>query len=121
MSIGAAPTSIVRRCTRSRGLKALMVVAPVSVVQSVRPSGARAPTGQFVCGNFGDIPSLILPLIPEVGAGLVEVREAWSRSEQVGPAEARRRLALYVDFYARNGRLIRAVVDAAHRDDAVGQ
>jgi AcrR family transcriptional regulator len=71
--------------------------------------------------HFDDVPSMMLTMIAEVGSELVDVSEAWRRSERVGPEEARARLALYVDFYVRNGRVIRAVVEAAHHDGAVGQ
>ncbi|MCW2968075.1 MAG: hypothetical protein JWM71_1847 [Solirubrobacteraceae bacterium] len=70
--------------------------------------------------HFDDIPSMMLTMIAEVGGELVEVSEAWRRSDRVSPDEARARLALYVNFYVRNGRVIRAVVEAAHHDAAVG-
>jgi TetR/AcrR family transcriptional regulator, ethionamide resistance regulator len=71
--------------------------------------------------HFDDIPAMMLTLISEVGSELVDVSEAWRRSEHASAEEARRRLALYVDFYVRNGRLIRAVVDASHHDEVVGR
>lgn len=71
--------------------------------------------------HFEDIPGLMLTMIAEVGSELVEVSEEWRRSTRVGPPEARRRLAAYVDFYVRNGRLIRAVVEATHHDAQVAQ
>ena len=71
--------------------------------------------------HFEDIPALMLTLITEVGGELVEVSEEWRRSTRVSPQEARQRLARYVDFYVRNGRLIRAVVEASHHDAQVGQ
>ena len=69
--------------------------------------------------HFEDIPSLILALIGEVGAEVVELAEQWGRTGRADPQEARDRLALFVDFYTRNGRLVRAVVDAARDDDRV--
>ena len=40
--------------------------------------------------HFDDIPSLVLTLIAEVGAELVEVGEAWAQTEHTTPEEARR-------------------------------
>jgi AcrR family transcriptional regulator len=71
--------------------------------------------------HFDDIPSLVLELIAQVGSELVEVSEAWGRSNHASPEEARRRLTLYVDFYVRIGPLVRAVAEAANHDDQVGQ
>lgn len=71
--------------------------------------------------HFDDVPALVLALIAEVGAELVDVGQAWAHTDQVTPAEARERLARFVDFYARNGPLVRAVAEAAHHDDAVEQ
>jgi len=71
--------------------------------------------------HFEDIPSLVLALIGEVGAELVEVADRWGREGRADPVEARQRLGLFVDFYARNGALVRAVVDAARDDDRVNE
>jgi AcrR family transcriptional regulator len=71
--------------------------------------------------HFDDIPSLVLALMAEVGAELVEVGEQWAQTDRVSPEEARERLALFVDFYVRNGPLVRAVAEAAHHDDVVEQ
>jgi TetR/AcrR family transcriptional regulator, ethionamide resistance regulator len=70
--------------------------------------------------HFADIPTLILTLIGDIGAEMVEFSEEWRRSDAVGPDEARRRLEDYVDFYVRNGPLVRAVVEASHHDEMVG-
>lgn len=69
--------------------------------------------------HFDDIPSLILAMIAEVGAELVEVAERWAESDQVSVQEARRRLSYFVDFYVRNGPLVHAVAEAAHHDEEV--
>jgi AcrR family transcriptional regulator len=71
--------------------------------------------------HFDDIPSLVLTLIEEVGSELVEVAEAWAETDAVGPEEARKRLAIFVDFYVRNGPLVHAVAEAAHHDEEVEQ
>lgn len=69
--------------------------------------------------HFEDIPALMLTLIEEVGAELVELSEQWANTDRVGPEEARERLAGFVAFHVRNGPLVRAVAEAAHHDEAV--
>lgn len=69
--------------------------------------------------HFDDIPTLVLTLITEVGAELVAVGEAWAQAEDNTPLEARRQLGVFVDFYVRNGPVVRAVAEASHHDDAV--
>ena len=49
------------------------------------------------------------------------VGEAWAQTEHTTPEEARRRLGVFVDFYARNGPVVRAVAEASHHDDAVDE
>jgi TetR/AcrR family transcriptional regulator, ethionamide resistance regulator len=69
--------------------------------------------------HFDDVPALILVLIQEVGAELIEVAGEWAKTDRVSAEEAARRLARFVDFYARNGPLVHAVAEAAHHDQAV--
>jgi AcrR family transcriptional regulator len=69
--------------------------------------------------HFDDVPSLVLALIEEVGAELVEVAREWANTDRVNAKEARQRLAIFVDFHARNGPVVHAVAEAAHHDDAV--
>ena len=71
--------------------------------------------------HFEDIPSLVLAVMAEVGAELVEVAESWAQTDRVGPDVARERLASFVDFHVRHGPLLWAVAEAAHHDDAVEQ
>ena len=71
--------------------------------------------------HFDDVPTLILALIEELGAELVEVAEEWAQTERVTAAEARARLAHFVDFYVRYGPLVHAVAEAAHHDEVVEQ
>jgi AcrR family transcriptional regulator len=71
--------------------------------------------------HFDDLPSMVLALIGETGGELVELSEAWEQTDRVGPEEAHDRLSLFVDFYVRNGRLVRAVTEAAHHDELVQQ
>jgi AcrR family transcriptional regulator len=69
--------------------------------------------------HFDDIPALMLALIAESSTELVAVAQQWADTDTVTPGEARRRLALFVDYYVRNGRVIHAVSEAARHDDAV--
>jgi AcrR family transcriptional regulator len=69
--------------------------------------------------HFADVPALMLALIEDVGAEIVQAAQAWAGVDQVGPLVARERLAAFVDFHTRNEPLVRAVVEAAHHDDAV--
>jgi AcrR family transcriptional regulator len=69
--------------------------------------------------HFDDVPSLVLSLIAQVGGELVDISEQWVQAGQTGPDEARRQLGLFVDFYLRNGRLVRAVAEASHHDQTV--
>lgn len=71
--------------------------------------------------HFEDIPSLVMTLIGEVGAELVEAGQQWAGADRVSPDEARERLAIFVGFYVRNGPVVRAVAEAAHHDDMVEQ
>jgi AcrR family transcriptional regulator len=71
--------------------------------------------------HFDDIPALVLTLIQEVGAEMVVVAEQWADTDVVTPDEARKRLAIFVDFYVRNGPLVHAVSEAAHHDETVEQ
>ena len=69
--------------------------------------------------HFTDIPALVLALIDDVGAELVELARDWARTDRVGPEAARERLGGFVEFHTRNAPVIQAVVEAAHHDDAV--
>jgi TetR/AcrR family transcriptional regulator, ethionamide resistance regulator len=69
--------------------------------------------------HFDDVPSLVLALMEDVGGELMELAEAWTRSERVDAEEARRRLERFVDFYVRHGRLVHAVAAAANDDEIV--
>jgi AcrR family transcriptional regulator len=71
--------------------------------------------------HFDDIPSLVLTLIQEVGAELVDVAQQWAQTDRVGVEEARARLAGFVDFYVQHGPLVHAITQAAHHDPAVEQ
>lgn len=71
--------------------------------------------------HFDDLPSMVLALMAQTSGELVELSEAWEQTDRVGPDEAHDRLARFVDFYVRNGRVVRAVTEAAHHDEVVQQ
>lgn len=71
--------------------------------------------------HFDDVPDLVLALIEEIGSELVEVAAEWAATDLVTVAEARKRLALFVDFYVRYGPQVHAVAEAAHHDEVVEQ
>jgi AcrR family transcriptional regulator len=71
--------------------------------------------------HFDDVPALVLALITEVGAELVELGRQWALTDRASPDAARERLAGFVDFYVRHGPLVRAIAEASHDDEAVEQ
>lgn len=71
--------------------------------------------------HFEDVGALVLALIEEIGGELVTVSAQWAEQGRAGPDEAKQRLRLFVDFYVRHGRLVRAVSEGAHHDELVHQ
>lgn len=69
--------------------------------------------------HFDDLSSVVLALMAEVGAELVEVGRTWGELEHASREAARTHLAAFVDFHARNGVLVAAIDEAAHHDDEV--
>ncbi len=70
--------------------------------------------------HFDDIPDLVLRLLSQVGRELYEVAERWGETAGANyPDPARRALAGIVDFFARNGALVRAVAEAAASDERI--
>lgn len=69
--------------------------------------------------HFEDIPGLVLAVIAEVGAELVEVGADWAATSTASPTEARARLGRFVDFYVRHGPVVRAIAQASQQDAAV--
>ena len=68
--------------------------------------------------HFADLPDVVLQLLRSVGAELMEIGEGWVRagaSEPIG----RESMEAIVDFFARNGTLIRAITDAARYDPEI--
>src|SRR5437764_54477 len=45
--------------------------------------------------HFDDVPALVLALITEVGAELIELAEQWAAAEGIGPDRARARLSAF--------------------------
>jgi AcrR family transcriptional regulator len=99
-----------QRFLRERSFRELTVDALMATTEHSRTVFYR---------HFDDIPALVLALIDEVGAELVEQGDHWAESDRVSAAEARSRLAAFVDFYVRNGPLVHAVAEATHHDEEV--
>jgi AcrR family transcriptional regulator len=57
----------------------------------------------------------------EIGGELMALAQEWSQTDRVSAEEARSRLAAFIDFHARHGRIIHAVAEAAHHDEIVEQ
>ena len=103
-------TDAAQRFLRERSFRELSVDALMATTDHSRTVFYR---------HFDDIPSLVLAMIAEIGAEVVEVAQRWAESDEVSPEEARKRLAYFVDFYVRNGPLVHAVSEAAHHDAEV--
>lgn len=71
--------------------------------------------------HFDDVASLVLTLIQEIGAEVVDLGERWAATTTPGPDQARARLGALVDFHVRFGPLVRAVAEASHHDPEVAQ
>jgi AcrR family transcriptional regulator len=70
--------------------------------------------------HFDDITELVLKLMEDVGRELVEVAARWRQmSGHKYPAPARAALRAIVDFFQRNGPLVRAIADAASTDERI--
>jgi AcrR family transcriptional regulator len=71
---------------------------------------------------YDDLPTLVLHVLGDVGSELYRIVERWVEDGEVDfPAAAERGLTDIVDFFQRNGPLVRAVVDAASADELVEQ
>lgn len=69
--------------------------------------------------HFDDLADLALAVLQDVGNELYEVVQRWIASLGDGETAAREALAGIVDFFAREGRLVRAIAEAAHHDDEI--
>lgn len=70
--------------------------------------------------HFDDVTDLLLRLLAELGSELYAIAERWG--EQAGPdypAPALEGLGGIVDFFARNGPLVRAIAQAAATDEQI--
>jgi AcrR family transcriptional regulator len=70
--------------------------------------------------HFDDITELVLKLLEDIGAELFEVAARWRQmSGREYPEPARAALRAIVDFFTRNGPVVRAVADAAATDERI--
>jgi TetR/AcrR family transcriptional regulator, ethionamide resistance regulator len=70
--------------------------------------------------HFDDVTDLVLRLLADVGGELYAVAERWSADAGPGyPVAAREGLAAIVDFFVRNGPLVRAIAEAAATDEQI--
>ncbi len=70
--------------------------------------------------HFEDVPGLVLRLLEDVGRELFAIGQRWRRAAPEDfKGSAREGLAGIVDFMVREGRLVRAVRDAAATDELI--
>jgi AcrR family transcriptional regulator len=70
--------------------------------------------------HFDDVTDLVLRLYADVNEELLEVAEHWAAAAGIGyPAPGHEGLAGTVDFYVRQGPLVRAIREAAVSDERI--
>ena len=70
--------------------------------------------------HFDDATDLVLRLLAEVGSELYPIAERWgAKAGSNYPVAALEGLRAIVEFFARNGPLVRAIADAAATDDQI--
>jgi AcrR family transcriptional regulator len=70
--------------------------------------------------HFDDVTELVLRLLEDVGRELVEVAARWREvSGRNYPEPAQEALRAIVDFFTRNGPVVRAIADAAATDERI--
>jgi AcrR family transcriptional regulator len=69
--------------------------------------------------HFDDIPDLVLAVLQDVGTELYEISKRWAASIERGRSSVRASLGEVVDFWSREGPLLRAVAEAAHHDEEI--
>jgi TetR/AcrR family transcriptional regulator, ethionamide resistance regulator len=70
--------------------------------------------------HFDDLTDLVLRVFAAIGLELYTVAERWSSEAGVGyPGPAVAGLAGTVDFFAKHGRVVQAIVDAAATDEQI--
>jgi len=128
MAVGAAVQRTKRRQTREETRRQILDAAleflrehPFRELSAEALMTRTGHTRTVFYRHFDDIPALVLALIGEIGGELVEFSAEWGQVEHISPAVARERLSHYVDFYARNGPLVRAVMEARHHDERIEQ
>ena len=73
--------------------------------------------------HFDDTTDLVLRLLAETGQDLYSVAEAWGKvaADAADPAAAHEGLARVVDFFVKQGPLVRAIAEAAATDEQIEQ
>jgi AcrR family transcriptional regulator len=72
--------------------------------------------------HFDDVTDVVLRLLGDVATELVAVTERWAASAGADyPVPAKQGLAGVVDFFVRDGPLIRAIAEAAATDEQIEQ
>jgi AcrR family transcriptional regulator len=66
--------------------------------------------------HFDDLADLVLAVLQDIGTELYEVSQRWISSLGEREAAVREGLSAIVDFFVRQGPLLRAVVEASHHD-----
>jgi AcrR family transcriptional regulator len=71
--------------------------------------------------HFDDVTDLVLRLLAETGGDLLVVAEKWGDAASAAddPTAAREGLARTVDFFVRQGPLVRAIAEAAATDEQI--
>ena len=87
----------------------------LSVDEVMRPTGYRRTV---FYRHFAGLPELVLAVLDRVGPELLEINAevAEAARREVTPEETRERYGRVVDYWRRNGRLLRAISDAAVYD-----
>ena len=70
--------------------------------------------------HFDDVPDLVLRVLQDVGAELLQIAQRWVQgATEDFPGAARTGLAGIVDFFGRHGPLVAAVAEAAVTDERI--
>ncbi len=99
------------RLLRERPYRELSVDVVMAETQLTRTAFYR---------HFDDITELVLKLLEDVGRELYALAEQWRDTSGVNyPEPARQAIRGIIDFFTRNGPLVRAVADAAATDERI--
>jgi AcrR family transcriptional regulator len=69
--------------------------------------------------HFDDLPALALSVLVEIGAELGTISQRWAEAIEHPEHAVEDGLGAVVDFFAREGRLVRAIAEAAHYDEEI--